>query len=169
LIDGTPREGTASFLAAPGDTYTATLRAFVPKGSSLARSDGAVPGPDRFRTSMPVDMVGYLPSPQLHPGAVVENSDDDEDDDESPVFAAPLDAAAAARAALPVLDRAARPLYAGAVGVFHSGAFGGAALAHWAAPWLAAWLLMLPIVNVMAPHLHRPMAALRHEALRRCP
>jgi Protein of unknown function (DUF2798) len=56
----------------------------------------------------------------------------------------------------------------GAVGVFHSGAFGGAALAHWAAQWLAAWLLMLPIVNVMAPHLHRPVAAIRHEALRRC-
>jgi len=56
----------------------------------------------------------------------------------------------------------------GAVGVFHSGAFGGAALAPWAAPWFAAWLLMLPIVIVMAP-LHRLVAAMTHEAPWRCP
>src|SRR6185295_18876421 len=136
--EGTPREGTASFLAAPGDTYTATVRVFIPKGSLIARADGAVPGPDRFRTSMPVDMVGFLPDAALQArGAeaprVADNdeeeeerearaaSDDDDDEDEEEeerAMASPRDPGFAARPAQPLIERAPRPLYAGAIGTF---------------------------------------------------
>jgi hypothetical protein len=66
-----------------------------------------------------------------------------------------------------VIQAAITTALVGAVGVFHSGAFGGAALAHWAAPWLAAWLLMLPIVIVISPLVQRLVAAITREAPRR--
>jgi hypothetical protein len=58
---------------------------------------------------------------------------------------------------------------ASAVGVYHSGPLGAAALDRWAGLWLAAWLLMLPIVIVISPLVHRLVAAITREAPRRCP
>src|SRR6185436_12426551 len=117
--EGTPREGTASFLAAPGDTYTATVRVFIPKGSLIARADGAVPGPDRFRTSMPVDMVGFLPDAALQArGAEAPRVADNDEEEEERAMASPRDPGFAARPAQPLIERAPRPLYAGAIGTF---------------------------------------------------
>src|SRR6185436_17938092 len=90
----------------------------------IARADGAVPGPDRFRTSMPVDMVGFLPDAALQArGAeaprVADNDDDDEDEEEEErAMASPRDPGFAARPAQPLIERAPRPLYAGAIGTF---------------------------------------------------
>ena len=58
---------------------------------------------------------------------------------------------------------------ASAVGVYHSGPLGTAALARWAGLWLAAWRLMLPIVIVISPLVRRLVAAITREVPRRCP
>jgi hypothetical protein len=45
-----------------------------------------------------------------------------------------------------------------------TGPFGGALLTRWATLWLGAWLLMLPIVIVISPLVHRLVAAITREA-----
>jgi len=62
-----------------------------------------------------------------------------------------------------VIQVAITTAVASAVGVYHSGPLGAAALARCAGLWLAAWLL------VISPLVHRLVAAITREAPRRCP
>jgi Protein of unknown function (DUF2798) len=65
-----------------------------------------------------------------------------------------------------VIQVAITTAVATAVAVYQSTGFVAAALVHWAVAWLAALLLMLPIVIFISPLVQRLVAAITSEAPR---